>query len=307
MSTGSRGRIILATYGTEAVDIHWALVMAESFRTFGGALSHAPVILYTPEPSVADIGPISERAGQQDVKTGVFRLPPASRELPFTAKVYAAAQAEREAAGKYDVLAWIDPDAVFVGEPSAFLLEEQFILGYHPVMRKLIGSSYESPADEFWTRVYRVLGVDESLLFPMTTPVDRVRIRPYFNAGMVIVRPERKILSGWIDCLDRLASDPVIAARCRQDRLYALFLHQVALSGAVLTSVARNEMTELPPDYNYPLNLDRQYPEQHRPARLEDLVMFRHDFILSHRERSGQIVRDDRFVRWLQARIPAKR
>ena len=138
-------------------------------------------------------------------------------EFPFAVKVFAAAAAESLARGQADYLAWMDSDSIVVSEPKALLLSDGKDLGYRPVDHTLIGSPYDAPIDRFWESIYRHCGVPESrgFPFPMVTSVDERRIRPYFNAGLLVVRPERGLLQSWRERFHRLYGEACFEGRCR--------------------------------------------------------------------------------------------
>ena len=71
-------------------------------------------------------------------------------------------------------------------------------------------------------------------IFPVKTPVDREKLRAYFNAGVLILRPEMGVLRRWPSCFATLYTDSVFVTWCKQDQLKAIFLHQAALAGAIL-------------------------------------------------------------------------
>jgi hypothetical protein len=111
----------------------------------------------------------------------------------------------------------------------------------------------------------------------MTTPVDRKTIRPYFNAGLLVVRPKAAVLRAWKKAFLKAAADSDLLETCRADKRKLVFLHQAALAGAVLITLPRAAMVELPEDYNYPLNLHEAIPAERRRADLDGLVTLRYD------------------------------
>jgi hypothetical protein len=254
-----------------------ALALAESIRAFAGNLSRAPIRLYFLENNVRNDPSLARRCNELGVELFSFQAPPEKLAYPFAAKIIAAARAEEELAGKTDILAWMDPDTVVWREPRDFLLDKKIALGYRPVQHQLIGSSFDQQPDDFWSRVYSILDVKPESLFPMVTPVDRKSIRPYFNAGLLVLRPERGVLRKWLEAFNLVSADPVLQNMCRQDQRKLVFLHQAALAGAVLTSLGREEMTELPDAYNYPLNLHDQIPAERRLTTLDGLMTLRYD------------------------------
>ena len=296
-------KIIFATFAPNQGVLTWALIMIESLRTFGGALRNVPVWLYMPEnqPEMDSMALQKQTALEITVKKS--RTPEEAKPLWFSGKVFASGVTEEEAADKSEILAWIDADTVFVKEPRAFLLDEGISLGYRPVMHRLIGSLYSEPPDEFWSRLYKRLSIPESSLFPMVTPVDQATIRPYFNAGMLIVRPQRRILRKWAECFKTLYTDSFFADRYKKDRQIAIFLHQAALVGAVLNILHKSDMQELPPTYNYPLNLADDYPPDKKPKSLDELVMFRHDIMFSDPETKDKVKDTSQIFSWLKERF----
>jgi hypothetical protein len=179
--------------------------------------------------------------------------------------------------GQTEILAWLDGNTILLQEPKAFLLPEQKSLGFRPVHHTLVGSRYDEPLDPFWTLVYRTCDVPPDRIFPMTAHVDGVRIRPYMNAGLLVIRPESKLLQRWRESFFRLYKTPGFEAFYRQDERYIIFAHQAILSGVLLSALREDEMQELPPTYNYPLHLYAQDITDRRPSRLEELVTCRHE------------------------------
>ena len=293
---------VCAWYKAQLVE---ALALAESIRSFGGGLSRAPIRLYLLENKVTSDPSLARKCGELGVALFSFQAPPENLAYPFAAKIIAAARAEEELAGKTDILVWMDPDTVVWREPSDFLLDKKFVLGYRPVMHQLIGSSFDQPLDDFWSRLYHMLGVNPESLFPMVTPVDRITIRPYINAGLLVLRPERGVLRKWLEAFNIISADPVLQDMCRQDQRKLVFLHQAALAGAVLVSVGREAMTELPEAYNYPLNLQAQIPAERRLTTLDGLTTLRYDegeTVAGLLEKSGL---SGTKVDWLLAHFPA--
>jgi hypothetical protein len=212
-----------------------------------------------------------------DADVRVSEAPPAALRYPLAGKVFAAARAESSAVGRAGVLAWLDEDTVVLEEPRDFRLPRGVSLGYRPVMHKRIASLHAEPPDGFWSRVYEKLGVSPSAAFPMVTPADSQVVRAYFNAGLLVVRPERGILRHWVEAFPVLYGDTAIVRMCRQDRVKALFLHQAALAGAILHDVKRAEMRELPASYNFPLFFKEMYGARREFHSIAGVVTMRYD------------------------------
>lgn len=270
-------KLIFGVFAEGDEQLKHALILVESIRTFTGKYHNSPVWVYVPEEAHENIGFFREKFCAFGAKVKGSKAPKAALQFPYARKVFAAAQAEDEALGKTDILIWMDDDTVFLKEPDEFLLNKGVSFGYRPVMHQLIGSLYSEPVDEFWSRVYQKLDVPQSSIFPMTTPADNKTIRPYFNAGLLVVRPERGILRKWAFNFPLLYEDPVFVGWCRKDRYKLIFLHQVALAGAVLNMLKKEEMTEMSFRVNYPVFFDRLFDADKDFSSIEDAVTIRYD------------------------------
>jgi hypothetical protein len=98
-----------------------------------------------------------------------------------------------------------------------------------------------------------------------------------------------------------------LAALCRQDRTRSLFLHQAALTGAILHAVAPDEMRPLPPQYNYPLFFDRQYGAIHAYDCLDDVITAR--IVVDERRLAAEWIHDLKGpatkVEWIRTHLDA--
>jgi hypothetical protein len=297
-------RIVFGTYAADSDALYWILVMVESLRTFGGELRNAPVWVYLPDNHPEVEKSIRKGTSPAGVAFKRSNTPTDARQFWFSGKVFAAALAESDAVGRYQQLVWLDPDVIFVKEPLAFLLPDSISLGYRPVMHKLIGSRYSDPPDEFWSRAYEKLGVSAASIFAVQTPVDRETIRAYFNAGLLVLRPEMGVLRKWPECFAILYTDTVFVNWCKQDQRKAIFLHQVALAGDILSTLRKGDMVELPATYNYSLFLKDKYPSSERPVSLDGVVLFRHEFIISTHAGFEQVADSSEICAWVRERIP---
>jgi len=245
--------IIFATFAEQELDLERVRIMIESIHTFAGRFREAPVWVYLTEGLLASESKLLEEIDSLGAEFRLGQTPEEATWFYLSRKVFASAQAEEAAAGKANILAWLDLDTIFLQEPDEFLLPKGKSLGYRPVMHRNISPLYNQPLDDFWKRAYEDMAVPESLVFPMVTVADGDTIRPYINAGCLIVRPERGLLRKWAETFPLLYKDPVLKELCRQDERKRIFIHQVALSGAVMKHLKRDEMLELSSRVNYPL------------------------------------------------------
>ncbi|MDH4196158.1 MAG: DJ-1/PfpI family protein [Candidatus Aminicenantes bacterium] len=254
-----------------------AILLADSIRKFGGGLAGSDIWALAPKTVESVSGPTRDRLAGLGVEVLPYPVEDAALDFPLAAKVFAAAEAEGRAAGRTELLAWLDTDTIVLDEPRAFLLPAGKSLAYRPVMHVLIGSPYDKPEDDFWKLVYERCGAPESRIFPMVTSVDEVRIRPYFNAGCLVLRPEKKILAAWRDNFQQAYLRPEFEAFYKKSGTYAVFVHQAVLAGTILSRLEPAELLELPGDYNYSLQLHSQYPEPKRIRGFDQLKTVRYD------------------------------
>ena len=280
-----------------------ASLLAESIRAFAGSLSQAPIWILTPEYGKQLSTTIKEKLLALNVILTPFEIDYEILRFPFTGEVIATALAESMACGQTDFLVWLSANTVVLQEPKDFLLQDDKNLGFRPVHHTLVGSRYDEPLDSFWRLIYRYCNVPEDRIFPMVTHVDETRIRPYFNAGLLVTRPEKHLLQAWRDTFFKVYREPSFQEIYQQDERYKVFIHQAVLSGVILSTLATHEIKELPPKYNYPLHLHAQDITDHRPSCLEELVTFRHEGFYRNPKWFEKMPAKEALKKWIAERL----
>lgn len=251
-----------------------SLLLARSIRTFGGNSANAPIWIMVPQGK----SPFSETTRQAlhalDVNLLPFIVPDSVLGFPFGGKVFAAAAAESLLGDRSRLLVWMDSDTVILREPRPFVIPEKIQLGYRPVMLKNISSLYDEPIDRFWKLIFSGCHTTESNIFPMRTTVDEVTIRPQFNAGMMVVRPEKHLLRTWQVNFESLYRHPELQEFYKKHILYKIFIHQAVLSATLLALLNPTEMQELGAQVNIPVFLPAQQPEEIISLRYDEFNFF---------------------------------
>jgi len=299
--------VVFAVFAEDAEQASHLVVLVESIRKFTGRFRESPIWIYVPYGLELDQD--TERkfvAYKVDVRRS--RAPEPALEYFFSRKVFAAAAAEKQAVDRTEILIWVDEDTVFLKEPQELIPDPGISLGYRPVMHPNIGSLYDEPVDAFWRRVYANLEVSDTSVFPMVTAADGITIRPYFNAGLLVVRPERGILRKWAEGFPKLYEDEILAAMCREDRRKRIFIHQAALTGAILNLLRRKEMKELPPSYNYPLFFDEMFGAPRKFDDISDAVSLRYDVFFRNAppDWSRRLKGPVEIIDWLKVHFPQR-
>ncbi len=270
-----RNEFVLATYIEAASNLPNVIRLTESLKTFGGHFHDTPVRVYRPDHIAIEDEDSLSKLRSLGVQMATCTVPEDSRRFCYAGKVYAAGEAEAYADRQGAVLIWMDEDTIVLSEPGYFDLAGDISLAYVPVMHNRSGSLYDSPPDDFWSRIYDLLNINADMLFPMITPADQQTIRAYFHCGLLITRPRCGILRRWVKDFELLYKDSVLSAMCEADHTKNVFLHQTALTGSVLNSIRRNQMRQLPESYNYPIFFEKQYGAVTPFDSIENVVTLR--------------------------------
>ncbi|UCD19372.1 MAG: hypothetical protein JSU64_08155 [candidate division WOR-3 bacterium] len=294
--------VVTVTYPVSHSEINTTLLV-ESIRAFGGSMANAPIWCMVPEYGKALSDSFREIASALNIDLIPFEARPEIVRFFFAADIEAAALAESLAVGKAKPLIWLSSNTLILREPSEFILPEDKNLGYRPVHHTNIGSLYDKPLDEFWALVYQSCGVREDQVFPMRTHVDDNVIRPYFNAGVLVTRPEQGLFRRWKDTFLGAYREPQFVELYKKDNRYHIFIHQALLSGIILSSLPKNEIYELPPTYNYPIHLYAEDTTEFRPQTIDDLITIRHENFYLEEDWRQKIPLGDSLKHWLTERM----
>jgi hypothetical protein len=281
-----------------------ALRLARSIRTFGGEFCFNPIWMLSPRSE----DDLSEATRQELFSIGArlvtFDMDPDGSSFPFTDYVTAAGIAEGLAQGEASFLAMMAADTLVLQAPTSFLLQAGKSLGGCPVHLKLLGSGFNDPIDEFWGLIYRDCRVDVEKIFAMQTIVDEQMVRAYFNAGLLVVRPERGLLRGWQSTFEQLYCLPQYEALFQRNELYKIFMHQMVLAGSILSHLKQAEFQSFSSEMNYPLHLHTRMAADRRPSNLNQLVTCRYeDYVefFGNPDVDDLIQIDKPLKNWLQA------
>jgi len=255
-------------------DIETPLLIA-SIRKFAGKFSNSPIWVVTtkknieiPSEMIDFYNSMNITVISLDVKSDVIKL-------PFIGFTQAAAKAESLAIGKTNFLVWMGANSLVINEPKEFILADGINLGFRPVHHTLIGSLYDKPLDSFWEMIYQKCNVDESKVFPMKTHIDGNTLRPYINSGFLVVRPDKQFLQTWAEHYRNMIYDEEIGEFFKKDELYTIFTHQAVLSSLLLTEFEKEEIYELPFEYNYPIHLFHESLEVLQPDSINQMITLR--------------------------------
>lgn len=276
----------------------FAGLLVGSLRRFGGERAQSPVLLFT----TLDAEALSERfrSRMSELEALILHVTVETElaALPFGAKSVAAGMAEARAARSVRQLIWCDPDMLFTGDPSGLVLPEDKLLGARPVDIANIGSRSGTEPDDFWKLVHEVCGVQDPDAHPLTSCVDGIPLRGYWNACCLTVRPEEGILRRWGGVLRATLGDPRWQPLLDADPRRRIFLHQAILAGVIRSELAPESILELDPRLNFPLHFWKRHPLW--PGLLDDLIVTRIGDAVDHPRHWTGIPMSDGLRNWVE-------
>jgi len=284
----------MVTPGEEAFR---GLMLANSIREFGGSLAGLAIWGLVPDGPVRL--PLAAVARFEDagVRLIPFQTDPALGSVPSSERVTALATAE--SLGGCELLVWIDPDSLVVGDPSGTIIDDPAALGYRPVHRRHIGSPWDEPLDRYWSLIFEACEVAAEDLYRMTTILGE-SIRPYIGTGVFTIRTDRRLGALWADTLARVSRHRDMADHYRRDRRYHVFLHRAVWTGVLLRHLERSEMHLLAPTVDYPLHLHHEIRAGRRALSLDSLTVVRTGAVLDDPEwRQAPLL--EPLVPWLES------
>jgi hypothetical protein len=244
-----------------------ATLLVRSLRAFGGEFQDAPVWILHP----GSTKPIEADFNSGDTYPTRFEIGHGLQGVPFGAKVSACATAEQMLSGELESLVWINPRALMIRPPLAFLLDRVHGAALRPVHIRNIGSPIDKPPDDFWEAIYRYLGIRAPTQV-VESYVDSHSIRPYFNTHLFAIDPSLGLLQTWLEHFTTLACDDRFLAEHCRDELHQIFLHQALFSALLTLRLDWDSIRILPPEYSYPLHLHPEIPPDRQVENLERLV-----------------------------------
>lgn len=280
-SKDNRHAIIFATYAEQPQQLYCARVMIESIRTFGGDYKDVPVWLYVTEQLQKETTETLLKFDSLDVDIKTCQAPEEALWFSLANVVFMAAQFETDAESQAAVIALLGSDTVVLQALDEFVLPKGISLGYRPVFHKNINPLFSEPLGEYWTRAYEIMGIQKFSVFPMVTPADGDTIRPYFQAGCLVARPEKGIFRKWKEQFTSLYSDSLIRKMSEQENKLKIFTFQVALTGAILNNLKRVEMMQLSDRINYPIFFREMFGAKRDFHDITNATTIRYEFFFN--------------------------
>lgn len=300
---GSEPKLVLGFISTQGLRVQ-ALMLVHSLRQFAGDMADLPVWIFVPEGMEMDS---DTQAVLDDLGVECHSIPIKKSLLrfPFAAKAVAGAAAEELAAKKGYILAWHDRTGMIRHAPTAFYLPGDKSFGFRPTDVGNIGAPFGKPLPPFWQSICDHFNLSADDLPPITSVLDQQKLHLYINAGLLVVRPEKGILRAWEENLIQTYDLPEFKPYYQEDQAYFFFMHQAALTAAVVHKTSIEERLILPDDYLFSVDNFFDYSPDLRPELLDDIVTGRfHDFFALDNWESLIAASDD-LIAWFKDQLEA--
>jgi glyoxylase-like metal-dependent hydrolase (beta-lactamase superfamily II) len=242
-----------------------AALFIRSIRRFGGEMKDIPIHVMNDAGAGLYLDPLKGL----DIAIHDFPLPPALRDFPFAAKVFACAAAERLLADQASVLLYFDTEMICFSSFEKLLIPDGRSVSVRPVMLlNRVGQTPDQPVDDYWNPIYADAGMEDGSFPAVTTYVDEKTIRFYINCEVMAVRPGLGIFREWERAFRKRVEDPEYLSKTCADPLRRIFLHQAVLSAVLLAKTGPEKIHWIPDGYVYSAQLHERMPPAKKAARL---------------------------------------
>jgi hypothetical protein len=262
----SQGMLFVTTIANEE-EQKQVQMLTDSIRTFGGPFRESEVWIFDISPE----GDLCVRMGADRVEAFPLELPSGMASYPFAGKVTACASAEEMVAAADLTLVWVSNDCLVLNPPNEQVLTLPYQAAFRPVHIQNVGSAWVEPLDAYWQTVYEVVKLEKAP-FSVTSFVDQVRLRPYFNSHTFSIHPSLGLMNRWLELFQQFVTDEEFQEGPCQPIREKVFLHQALLSALVVSELGEEEIWILPPKYSYPYNLHGDIPATDRVGDMGALV-----------------------------------
>jgi hypothetical protein len=195
---------------------------------------------------------------------------------------------------------WIDPGCLVVNPPVLYELGADFDAAFRPVHIQNVGLRVDEPLNAFWGGIYTAVGLTD-LSTTVQSFVDRQTLRAYYNSHAFAVNPALGLMHRWLEHFQALVCDAVYQQTACQDEPHQIFLFQALLSALLTKEIEPSRLRILPPEYNYPFNLQGRVPEGHRARALNDTVTFTYEQRSLNPAEITDIAVEEPLASWLAA------
>lgn len=274
-----------------------ALLFARSLRAFGGSLRHSPVHTIAPRAGKDLSAQMRAKLREAGVHHEHRVLNSRFDHYPIANKVFVSAWVEETC--ESDVLVFVDSDVLVVSEPGLLTLADGSDVAVRPVDVRGAGVRDERDVEyAYWKRLYEMVDV-----FPASrveTFLDRERILPYWNAGLVAARRDLGLFASWKRTFEQSLARGIVPAGG------LTFVDQTTLAATIVSRGL--SVLAVPNAYSYPIHVQERIRASDRIERLEDLVTVHYHGVFDRMARANpfwRLLGEDAHSAWIRRELDA--
>lgn len=294
--TNFRGKDIFAivTYVNDSTQERSARAFIKSVRELGGKYSESKIYIVLADPTNF---PCESLKGDNIVLLPI-ETDPTLLNYPLAIKAAVAAQVEAIVKDTASTLAWFDPATLVINSLSELDLENKYDVAIRPVsLVNTIGLTPGNPPNDYWSPIYKELGLDYKTVPAYESVVDEKPIQAYFNCEIFSVDPRLGIFTEWARVLIKFLEDAEYQKNVCNTFLRRLFLHQAVLSGVIISKVDPGDIKPLSIKTGYPFNQHEKLPDKKKIKSLNELSAIIFDY---------QWDRDPKWIERISIKEPLK-
>lgn len=246
-----------------------ASVLIKSIRDFGGDYGRSPILVILADTTQTR-GKHLE--GMAD-KIVVLNMNENLRSFPFSDKVYACAQAEQMLAKTCRWLVWLNPDGLMTSPIKEMFSNGTAWASLRPVHIQNVGNAFSDTISMYWKKIYTAVGIEPEMLWKITSYVDNIDLKPYYNSGCMAFDPSKGMLTKWKNVYEEMLSDSGNYNYYTSVSYNSFFFHQAVLSAVIIKNAGQKHLNILPPSYGYPLSQQKREDFVNKIHSLNDMKL----------------------------------
>ena len=250
--------------------------LLRSLREFGGNQARCPIVFIQIGKKSLEPGTLEDF---EELGAFFYQVEASERwkHYGLSNKVYAASLAESLFSKKVDTLLVLDCDTLVLSDLDELVLPIEKVASGKVVDTEGIGYGEGEEANYFWETLFEICGADkeQGAEWEHVIPSDMSgTIRPYFNSGVVAVRPTGGIFRSMAKLFNESDRLKIVFDSCSDQ--YRYYLEQCLFAAMVLSKVPRGGFEYLSEKHNYPLHLHHGLPKERKILSFEGVTILHH-------------------------------
>ncbi len=250
------------------------LLLAKSIRRFSDSDKKYSLIAFNPRKSRLSKSVICDLE-RLNVQLNHINLNRHFDFYPLSNKVFVSSYVEEHYSSEFDILMFLDSDTLVL-KPLDSLFNRSFKVAIKPESDNIVGLRVQQDPDLFWQILYENANLESSCAWSVTTSIDNVEIKAYYNSGVIVTKGSAGIFQTWKDFFLSTITD---RRSFQIDYVKYYFIEQASLSMAIVKNINNTDVISLNNNFNFPLHL---YDKISKPYDFSSIyILHYHELLLS--------------------------